>query len=153
VPPELLEAFGRGGGGAKTETLTDEELARALERLAEHQGHVDELIQQEQMAATSESGDRGYDSTGLGATAPPLQGGADGQRAAAMGRDSAPSAATASTDEATRVGSGYRPPADVGDGRDDDTLAAQLRELATNETDPVLRERYWEEYRKHKGLQ
>jgi hypothetical protein len=50
------------------------------------------------------------------------------------------------------VGTGYRPPADVGDGRDDDTLAAQLRELAMKETDPVLRERYWEEYRKHKGL-
>jgi hypothetical protein len=43
-------------------------------------------------------------------------------------------------------------PAGVGDGSDDDTLAAQLRELAMNEPDPVLRERYWEEYRKHKGI-
>jgi hypothetical protein len=28
-----------------------------------------------------------------------------------------------------------------------------LRELAMKETDPVLRERYWEEYRKHKGIE
>ena len=40
----------------------------------------------------------------------------------------------------------------IGSGSDDDTLAAQLRELAMKETDPVLRERYWEEYRKHKGI-
>ena len=57
-----------------------------------------------------------------------------------------------STDGSANAGSGYRPPPDVGDGHDDDTLAAQLRELAMKETDPVLRERYWEEYRKHKGI-
>ena len=153
VPPELLEAFGRGGSGTQTETADGEELARALDRLAEHEGQVDELIQKEQMAAASESGDIGQDSTGIGAKAPPLSGGRDGQRAEIIGEENSSSASTASTDAATEVGTGYRPPADVGDGRDDDTLAAQLRELAMKETDPVLRERYWEEYRKHKGLE
>ena len=153
VPPELLEAFGRGGSGTQTESMNGEELARALERLAEHQGQVDELIQQEQTDAALGSGDIGEDSTGIGATAPPRSAGGDGRRAEIIGEADRSSVATTSTDDAAAVGTGYRPPADVGDGRDDDKLAAQLRELAMKETDPALRERYWEEYRKHKGLE
>lgn len=41
-------------------------------------------------------------------------------------------------------------PADVGDGRDDDVVARQLREAATKEQDPVIREKLWEEYRRYK---
>jgi hypothetical protein len=41
-------------------------------------------------------------------------------------------------------------PADILDGRDDDIVARQLREAAMKETDPELRERLWEEYRKYK---
>ncbi len=44
-----------------------------------------------------------------------------------------------------------RVPDDVGDGSDDDIIARQLREAATNEEDPELRERLWEEYRRYKG--
>jgi hypothetical protein len=48
-------------------------------------------------------------------------------------------------------GSGPRDiPADIPDGRDDDIVARQLREAAMKETDPELRERLWEEYRKYK---
>ena len=48
-------------------------------------------------------------------------------------------------------GSGPRDvPADLPDGRDDDIVARQLREAAMKETDPELRERLWEEYRKYK---
>jgi len=150
VPPELLEAFGRGAGGEAGQTLEDEELRRALERLAEHQNQVDEMIQHEQTAAAASSGDIGTDSTGSGAAAPPLQGGESGRPVDV--NETASSVSTASTDGETDAGAGYRPPADVGSGSDDDTLAAQLRELAMKETDPVLRERYWEEYRKHKGI-
>ena len=152
VPPELLEAFGRGAGGEAGQTLEDEELRRALERLAEHQNQVDEMIQHEQTAAAASSGDIGTDSTGSGAAAPPLQGGESGRPVDVAGNETASSVSTASTDGETDAGAGYRPPADVGSGSDDDTLAAQLRELAMKETDPVLRERYWEEYRKHKGI-
>jgi hypothetical protein len=152
VPPELLEAFGRGVSGTATETLSDDELRRALERLAEHQSQVDEMIQHEQTAAAASSGDIGTDSKGTGAAAPPLKGGEGGRRAKITGNENASSVSTASTTGATDAGAGYRPPADVGSGSDDDTLAAQLRELAMKETDPVLRERYWEEYRKHKGI-
>lgn len=42
-------------------------------------------------------------------------------------------------------------PDDIPDARDDDIIARQLREAATNETDPELREKLWEEYRRYKG--
>ena len=41
-------------------------------------------------------------------------------------------------------------PPDVGDGRDDDVVARQLREAAMKEKDPVLREKLWQEYREYK---
>lgn len=44
-----------------------------------------------------------------------------------------------------------RVPDDVGDGRNDDIVARQLREAAINEPDPELRERLWEEYRDYKS--
>jgi hypothetical protein len=33
---------------------------------------------------------------------------------------------------------------------DDDVVARQLREAAENETDPELKKKLWEEYRKYK---
>ena len=42
-------------------------------------------------------------------------------------------------------------PNDVSDGSDDDIVARQLRESALKETDPVLREKLWDEYRKYKN--
>ncbi|MEX2962621.1 hypothetical protein [Microbulbifer sp. TYP-18] len=42
-------------------------------------------------------------------------------------------------------------PADIPDGNDDDVVARQIREAATRETDPELREKLWEEYRKYKN--
>jgi hypothetical protein len=41
-------------------------------------------------------------------------------------------------------------PADIPDGSDDDVVARQLREAAEKETDPALKEKLWEEYRKYK---
>ena len=40
---------------------------------------------------------------------------------------------------------------DEPDARDDDVVARQLREAAQNETDPELKEKLWEEYRRYKG--
>lgn len=42
-----------------------------------------------------------------------------------------------------------RPP-DIGDGSDDDVVARQLREAAEKETDPELKAKLWEEYRRYK---
>ncbi|MFQ5660398.1 MAG: hypothetical protein ACE5GZ_08215 [Gammaproteobacteria bacterium] len=41
-------------------------------------------------------------------------------------------------------------PPDIPDGSDDDVVAGQLREAAMKETDPVLRKKLWDEYRKYK---
>lgn len=43
------------------------------------------------------------------------------------------------------------PPADIPDGSDDDVVARQIREAAMRETDPELREKLWDEYRKYKN--
>ncbi len=42
------------------------------------------------------------------------------------------------------------PPADVGDGNDDDIVARQIRKAAEAERDPELRKKLWDEYRKYK---
>ncbi|GAB2880450.1 hypothetical protein GCM10027180_08390 [Microbulbifer echini] len=49
--------------------------------------------------------------------------------------------------------SGSQPvvPADIPSGTDDDVVARQIREAATRESDPELREKLWEEYRKYKN--
>ena len=41
-------------------------------------------------------------------------------------------------------------PDDIPDARDDDIIARQLREAATDEQDPTLKERLWEEYKRYK---
>jgi hypothetical protein len=41
-------------------------------------------------------------------------------------------------------------PRDVGDGKDDDVVARQLREAAMKEKDPAIREKLWDEYREYK---
>ncbi|WP_317933449.1 hypothetical protein [Halioxenophilus sp. WMMB6] len=43
------------------------------------------------------------------------------------------------------------PPADIPSGSDDDVVARQIREAAMRETDPALREKLWDEYRKYKN--
>ncbi|MGB5297243.1 MAG: hypothetical protein WBM52_00205 [Thiogranum sp.] len=41
-------------------------------------------------------------------------------------------------------------PADIPDGSDDDLVARQMREAAEKETNPELKKKLWEEYRKYK---
>lgn len=60
--------------------------------------------------------------------------------------EGAPEASEAETGD---VSNGRVPP-DVGDGRDDDIVARQLREAAMKEEDPELREKLWDEYRAYK---
>jgi hypothetical protein len=47
-------------------------------------------------------------------------------------------------------GSDQDQPADIPDGSDDDVVARQLREAAEKETDPELKAKLWEEYRRYK---
>ncbi len=47
----------------------------------------------------------------------------------------------------------YPPPTDIPNGNNDDVVARQLREAAMRESDPAVRERLWDEYRKYTGLE
>ena len=49
--------------------------------------------------------------------------------------------------------SGSSAPQGLPDGSDDDVVARQIREAAEKETDPELRKKLWEEYRKYKQSQ
>jgi hypothetical protein len=78
----------------------------------------------------------------------------------AAGRDGAGTATEAGTQRDGNTGGGAGggsrgrgaggAPADVPDGSDDDVVARQIREAAMKETDPELREKLWEEYRRYK---
>jgi hypothetical protein len=57
---------------------------------------------------------------------------------------------TAAEGAAAETGDSSNVPADVGDGRDDDVVARQLREAAMKESDPAIREKLWNEYRRYK---
>ncbi len=50
-----------------------------------------------------------------------------------------------------RQGGGQGTPPNIPDGSDDDVVARQLREAAEKETDPELKKKLWEEYRKYKA--
>lgn len=84
-------------------------------------------------AAVDSVGARGIRGTG---PAEPEQGAEDTDAAAAT---------TATT------GSG-KPPEDIPDVDNDDAIARQIRLAAMAETDPVLKARLWNEYRRYKGL-
>lgn len=81
--------------------------------------------------------------------------GAAGGEASDAGSPSADAARPARPAGTPASGSGRTPPrgsvpADIPNGADDDVVARQIREAAEYETDPQLREKLWDEYRKYK---
>jgi hypothetical protein len=96
-----------------------------------------------------------------GAAGRPGAGGQGGQGSKAGGAGQAGGQGSAGGGKGTGAGAGggggtgagsgpSTIPADVPDGSDDDVVAKQIREAAMTETDPELREKLWEEYRKYK---
>ncbi len=73
----------------------------------------------------------------------------DGQVATGEG-DSTDYDGSAGSGSTRPAGKGQPPPPGTPDGSDDDVVARQLREAAEKETDPVLKKKLWEEYRKYK---
>ena len=73
--------------------------------------------------------------------------------------DSAEGAADQSSPQGGKMGDGQQPadaavipiPEDIDDGQGDGIVLRQLRDAAMRETDPVLRERLWDEYRRIKN--
>ncbi len=73
-----------------------------------------------------------------------------GQPAGTEGTDTPPAGKQGSGTNST-PGKGQATPDDIPDGRDDDVVARQLREAAEKETDPELKKKLWEEYRRYKA--
>ncbi len=151
---------------------TDEEQTGALDaKLNASLGDFDEMLlrEQEQLAEkarTAEAaGGGGAGGGSAGAQGYAGDAGAASETFATQGDmgTGAPGAAAAAETGEPRVAAagGYSntgqrqgrspAPADIPDGGDDDIVARQLREAAEKETDPKLRERLWDEYRKYKN--
>ncbi len=148
----------------------DEELAALDQSLARSLGNFDEMLlkEQERIAARQprarESGGAGGGGNGDGSGAAGIVGsqgdtgegasggGASGQQSTS-GQGRTPAGGTAAAGRPGQAGGqvGTVPPAG-GDrmSADDDIVARQLREAAEKETDPELKEKLWQEYRKYK---
>lgn len=149
----------------------DEKAARLDESLDESLSEFDRMLmrEQEKLAEQRGSGGGGPGSDvqaehGSGATAGEGdgRGGAEGDSGAGDsdtvaetaswgGGGGVPEAEGMTEDPPGDEETSPRVPPDVGDGSDDDVVARQLREAATQEDDPELREALWEEYRKYKA--
>ena len=144
------------GSGQKAQT-SEERKAAANANLDQRLAAFDELMRRAQQAAAQErqagSGSPAGATGGFGANRdmPDARRGAGGQADTASGLGHTPdeSGSTRPGDyQHTAVGP---IPADLPDGRDDDIVARQLREAASKESDRVLREKLWDEYRRYKS--
>lgn len=119
------------------------------------------LLREQERVKAKASGPAGRSGTGAAGAA-----GASGEGGAESGTSSGSRSAVERTGadaglerpaETAGAGKGQKsasppppPPPDTPDGRDDDVVARQLREAAEQETDPELRKKLWDEYRRYK---
>jgi len=143
---------------AASEQTLEEQIAALDARLGAGLGEFDERLLQEQERIKAASPNNNSDGGGSGA-GNGTQGGSQppGGRATAGGEGDGRDAADRPVAETTTggpgpgvAGSDRQEPADIPDGSDDDVVARQLREAAEKETDPELKAKLWEEYRKYK---
>jgi hypothetical protein len=144
LAPAAIDQAAERTGAEATEAL-DAELFSGL-------GEFDEMLLREQeriKAATPRSdtgsGGGGGGGTGSSAADSGITGQADFGTAAeaTYGEGAGPGSPRSSGDTSAPPG--------TPDGSDDDVVARQLREAAEKETDPELKKKLWEEYRKYKA--
>ncbi len=98
-------------------------------------------------------GGAGGASAAAGVRGTEAEGGADTPEAGAQERPPADDIeAAAVAPEGQDAASHGKVPEDIPDGDNDSVLEAQIRLAAMKETDPVIRARLWNQYRKYKGL-
>lgn len=147
TPQEQLAVLDASLAGELAEF--DEKLLREQQKLDTRQARASESVSGgsgsdgggdggENGAAGSEGAAEGGASES-GETGSTGDGGAEGDRGTGGGI------------EGPRNGGRSPPPDNVPDGSDDDVVARQLREAAEKETDPDLKRRLWEEYRRYKA--
>ena len=151
----------------EVESTDSEKTAAMVGQFSESLGEFDEKLLREQdrvkaaKPRTASSGSGGGGAAGetgdgsdgeSGQTAAEGEGGQEGRQPDQQGADGEASG------EQTTDGARGRPPGgnqssapdDIPDGSDDDVIARQLREAAEMETDPELKKKLWEEYRRYK---
>ncbi len=145
IAPAPIDQAAEQTGSERTAVLDDE--------LRTGMGEFDEmlLVEQERIKAaaphTSDSGGQGGGAEGGGAAGGMGQQGADSMDGSADGGSGQQQGAgSGSGQRTTPAGT----PRHIPDGSDDDVVARQLREAAEKETDPELKKKLWEEYRKYK---
>lgn len=84
---------------------------------------------------------------------PPNSSDSQGGASSSGGGESAPGGGRSGRGSSSGQQGKAAPPEDVPDGDDDDLIARQIREAAERETDPELRDKMWDEYRKYKENQ
>ena len=152
IVPVPVDQSGERTSAEKTADL-DAELFNGM-------GEFDEMLLREQeriKAATPHAaGGGGGDGQGSGGAGEESGSdgsegsGGDGDAEMVDGSGGSPTyGAGAGPGSSQRQGDNGAPPG-TPDGNDDDVVARQLREAAEKETDPVLKKKLWEEYRKYK---
>jgi len=159
-------------GGAPGVATEAEEISALEKKLGESLAEFDELLLEEARRARTRTDGRsrggssggsaaasaGSGATGAGpesgsvaATAAGTegQGGGEAESRQSAGEPGSPGGRILGP-EAGASGTSAAVPPDVGDGSDDDVVARQIRKAAESETDPELRKKLWEEYRKYK---
>ena len=143
------------------ETTDGEKTAAMVGQFNDSLGEFDEkLLREQDRVKARKPLSASANSTGGGAA-----GGSDGEAGGESAQDSADGEAAHEGQQSDQQGSdqtatGARgtsssgkqstAPPDIPDGSDDDVIARQLREAAENETDPELKKKLWEEYRRYK---
>ena len=143
------------------ETTDGEKTAAMVGQFNDSLGDFDEkLLREQDRVKARKPLSASANSTGGGAV-----GGSDGESGGESAQDSADGEAEHEGPQSDQQGSdqtttGVRgtsssgkqstAPPDIPDGSDDDVIARQLREAAEKETDPELKKKLWEEYRRYK---
>ena len=103
------------------------------------------------MGGEGEEGDSADGSDGESGSRGQNTGGAAGDNSESGESGGQPEGGAVDSSEGSgQSGSDSEQPEDIGDGSDDDVVARQLREAAEKETDPELKAKLWEEYRRYK---
>jgi hypothetical protein len=151
APPPVRGASAPIPTGAEQVGALNGELERKLREFDELMKRAQIEADKERAAAAAGGGRTSGELDGRGGRleAPPEDFGAGGAAEESSGLGASPdlSGETGRIDERFGGPSPVRP-APAGD---DDIVARQLREAAERETDPVLREKLWAEYRNYKG--
>lgn len=146
---DILDPMGGGGGGATSDQpiFVEGNLEEGEQdgETGDGQGSMEnaDIAQRAEAGSGAQGGGTaGGGSASSGSAAGGASGGAAGGGAAAAGGSGSGSQGTQGDAEVIEL------PPDVGDGRNDDIVLRQIRDAATHEKDPVLREKLWDEYRR-----